>query len=106
LHFFHFVWFHLFVRRALDQMTGRASATPTTGFLAEAMSETQNARETWWPARASLKEGRLECRALPWKSSGDITRLPSANSLIKVPASTSHLPAGTMVEVLLTRGWQ
>ena len=67
------------------------------------MPETLNARETWWPAQASLKEGRLECWALPWKSSGDVTRLPAANALIKVPASTSRLDAGTMVELLSTR---
>jgi molybdopterin molybdotransferase len=99
----HFVCFHLFVRRVLDRLLTRPGSTATRGFLAESMSDTMNARETWWPAQASLKNGRLECRALPWKSSGDITRLPSANALIQVPASTSHLDAGTMVELLLTR---
>jgi len=98
----HFVCFHLFVRRALDRLLARPAATVTHGFLAEPLPDTMNARETWWPAQASLKEGRLECRALPWKSSGDITRLPSANALIQVPASTSHLDARTMVQVLLT----
>jgi molybdopterin biosynthesis enzyme len=67
------------------------------------VSDTLNQRETWWPVKATLKEGRLECRALPWKSSGDITRLPAANALMKVPASTSQLEAGTMVELLFTR---
>ena len=71
--------------------------------MVNAMTETSNARETWWPAQAGLKEGRLECRALAWKSSGDITRLPAANALIQVPASTSHLPVGTMVNLLFTR---
>jgi molybdopterin molybdotransferase len=99
----HFVCFHLFVRHALDRLLARPSPTPTWGFLAESMSDTLNARETWWPAQTGLKEGRLECRALPWKSSGDITRLPAANALIQVPASTSHLAAGTMVELLLIR---
>jgi len=36
------------------------------------------------------------------ESSGDITRLPAANALMKVPASTSNLDAGTMIELLLT----
>jgi len=67
------------------------------------MPDTRNARETWWPAHATVREGRLEILALPWKSSGDIVRLPAAQALIKVPASTSHLSAGTMVELLLTR---
>jgi molybdopterin molybdotransferase len=99
----HFVCFHLFVRRALERMAARSKSTTVRGILAESMSETLNARESWWPAKASLQEGRLECRALPWKSSGDITRLPAANALMKVPASTSHLDAGTMVELLFTR---
>jgi molybdopterin molybdotransferase len=99
----HFVCFHLFIRRALDRLLARPAPTLTRGFLAEPMPDTLNAREIWWPAQASLKEGRLECRALPWKSSGDITRLPEANALIQVPASTSHLATGTMMELLLTR---
>jgi molybdopterin molybdotransferase len=99
----HFVCFHLFVRRALDRLLARPASTATRGFLAEPMPDTLNARETWWPAQARLKEGRLECRVLPWKSSGDITRLPGSNALMEVPASTSHLAAGTMVDLLLTR---
>jgi molybdopterin molybdotransferase len=99
----HFVCFHLFVRRALDRLLARPAPTATQGFLAESMPDTLNARETWWPAQASLSQGRLECRALPWKSSGDITRLPAANALMQVPASTSHLAAGTRVDLLLTR---
>jgi molybdopterin molybdotransferase len=99
----HYVCFHLFVRPALEGLLGRPESTTQKGFLAESMADTKNARETWWPAQAVLREGRLECRALAWKSSGDITRLPSANALIHVPASTSQLDAGTMVELLFTR---
>jgi len=99
----HFVCFHLFIRRALDRLLGQTPPIPVRSFLAETMPDTLNSRETWWPAQAGLKEGRVECRALPWKSSGDITRLPAANALIQVPASTPQLPAGTMVDLLLTR---
>jgi molybdopterin molybdotransferase len=99
----HFVCFHLFVRQALDRLLARHQSTATRGFLAETMADTQNGRETWWPAEAGFAGGKLECRALPWKSSGDITRLPAANALIQVPASTSQLAKGTMVELLLTR---
>ncbi len=99
----HFVCFHLFVRRALDRLLARSPATTTRAHLTERMSDTNNARETWWPARIVLKEGRIECRALPWQSSGDITRLPAGHALIHVPASTSHIDTGTMVEILSTR---
>ena len=99
----HFVCFHLFVRRALDRLVARPVETTTRGFLLEALPDTLNARESWWPVRICGKGGRLEVRALPWKSSGDITRLPAANALMKVPASTSTLPAGSLVELLPTR---
>jgi molybdopterin molybdotransferase len=99
----HFVCFHLFVRRALERLFDRPESISHKGFLAEPMPETENSRETWWPAQANLREGRLECCALPWKSSGDITRLPSASALIHVPASTPHLAAGTKVELFFTR---
>jgi len=99
----HFVCFHLFVRRALDRLLVRAPSAPIQGFLSDTMTGAQNARETWWPAQTFLHEGRLQCRPIAWKSSGDITRLPSANALLHVPASTSSLPAGTMVNLLFTR---
>lgn len=99
----HFACFHLFGRPALDRLQARSVGGYTKGILVETISDTFNARETWWPARVGLCEGRLDCRALPWKSSGDITRLPAATGLIHVPASTPELASGTMVEVLLTR---
>ena len=99
----HFVCFHLFVRRALDRLLDRPVTATLSALLAEDVADAGNARETWWPVCAQVESGRLECRALPWKSSGDITRLPGAHALMKVPASTSHLRAGTMVEILPTR---
>ena len=99
----HFVCFHLFVRRALDRLLARPVSTTAQGILAVSLPDPNNPRETWCPAKAILNQGRLECCAMPWKSSGDITRLPAANALMKVPASTSQLDAGSMVELLLTR---
>ena len=99
----HHVCFHLFVRRAIDRLLERPAGVLTKGVLIEPMDNTMNARETWWPARTSFVGGRVECHALSWKSSGDITRLPVANALLKVPASTPLLSAETIVELLLTR---
>ena len=99
----HHVCFHLFVRRAIDRLLFRPARDVTKGVLVEPMNDAFNARETWWPARMGFSEGRIECRALSWKSSGDITRLPAANALLKVPASTPLLPAETIVELLITR---
>jgi molybdopterin molybdotransferase len=95
----HFVCFHLFVRRALAKMLG-IEASEESASLAEEMSDTFNPRETWWPVRAEIRSGRREVSALAWKSSGDITRLPAAQGLIRVPARTERLPAGSTLRYL------
>jgi molybdopterin molybdotransferase len=99
----HFVCFHLFVRPALGGLLARAAEATLPALVAETMSDTANSRETWWPARILLRAGRVELRARPWKSSGDITRLPGADALIRVPANTPQLPAGAPVEYLPLR---
>jgi molybdopterin molybdotransferase len=100
----HFVCFHLFVRLALECLVARANADETpAGFLAEPLDDTSSPRETWWPARTILREGRVELRPLPWKSSGDITRLPGADALFRIAPGTARLPAGACVEYLPTR---
>jgi molybdopterin molybdotransferase len=99
----HFVCFHLFVRAALDALLARPPEPAASAFVAEAMPDTANSRETWWPVRTDRREGRIEVRALPWKSSGDITRLPGADALIRVPAGTAQLSVGARVDYLSTR---
>ena len=99
----HFVCFHLFVRRALERLVALPVSATVQARLAEAMAETMDARDTWWPAQVQVDAGQLMVRALPWKSSGDITRLPAAQAVLHVPASTSNLPAGTMVDMLSTQ---
>jgi molybdopterin molybdotransferase len=100
----HYVCFHLFVRLALDGLIGRVPGDELpTAFLAEALEEAGNPRETWWPAQTRVREGRVELRPRPWKSSGDITRLPGSDALFRIPAGTPRLPAGARVEYLPTR---
>jgi molybdopterin molybdotransferase len=99
----HYVCFHLFVRLALGCLVARAAGGETpVAFLAGPLGEALNRRETWWPARTLLRAGRVELRPLPWKSSGDITRLPGADALFRIPADTPRLPAGAPVEYLPT----
>ena len=101
----HFVCFHLFVRPALCRLLDLPSPVTTSSHLSEELPDAMNARETWWPARAQIDNGRVTCVPLPWKSSGDITRLPAANALLRVPASTSRLDKGSIVELLFTRAF-
>jgi molybdopterin molybdotransferase len=100
----HYVCFHLFVRLALDGLIARAAEEQIpAGFLAEALEDARNPRETWWPAQIDSREGRVELHPRPWKSSGDITRLPGSDALFRIPAGTPRLPAGARVEYLPTR---
>lgn len=100
----HFVCFHLFVRPALAGLSGLERMETGSAIMAESALDTSNNRETWWPVRTTLREGRLEVLPLPWKSSGDITRLAGADGLICVPAGTPQLSEGTCVEYLSLRG--
>jgi molybdopterin molybdotransferase len=84
----HFVCFHLFVRRAIDVMTGRP---PRHTILVRIQGEEPrpDPRETWWPARVRALEGQLVAQAIPWKDSSDLTALAPANALLRIPAGAS-----------------
>jgi molybdopterin molybdotransferase len=99
----HFICFHLFVRAALEGLLGLAPGDFSSALLAAPMEETRNGRETWWPVQSTFREGRREVRALPWKSSGDITRLAGADGLMRIPAQTARLSAGAVVDYLSLR---
>ena len=98
----HLVCFHLFVRAALTGLLGLADVSSGTAALAEPARE--NPRETWWPVASTLRDGRLHATPLGWKNSGDITRLASADGLIRIPSGSAQLPAGHLVEYLPLRG--
>jgi molybdopterin molybdotransferase len=99
----HFVCFHLFVRGALSRFIAGQDQLSATALLAKALEEASNDRETWWPARTARRGETVEICPLPWKSSGDITRLPDADALMRVTAGTTQLSAGAVVDYLSTR---
>ena len=84
----HFVCFHLFVRRAIDVITGHP---PRQTILVCIKGERPqpDPRETWWPARVRASEGQLVAEAIPWKDSSDLTGLAPANALLRIPATSS-----------------
>src|SRR4029077_8832637 len=79
----HFVCFHLFVRRAIDAMTGRPPQRTICVHL-EGSPPPQDPRETWWPARLRAQEGRLLAAPLAWRDSSDVTALALANALLRI----------------------
>jgi molybdopterin molybdotransferase len=99
----HFVCYHLFVRPALAKLLAFEPRPLGSAVLPKPITDLSNSRETWWPVRTEFREGRVEVQALPWKSSGDITRLPAADGLIRIPGDTSELPAGAVVDYLSLR---
>ncbi|HTV76171.1 MAG TPA: molybdopterin-binding protein [Candidatus Baltobacteraceae bacterium] len=94
----HFVCFHLFVAAALRKLTGAEPQAFSKGMLAAKLDDDPNPRETFLPARWD-GDG---LHALKWLSSGDITRLKDANALIRVPAESGPMDAGTKVDFLPT----
>lgn len=85
----HFVCFHLFVRRAIDLLSGRA---PQRTMLVRIQGERPrpDRRETWWPARVRAEEAQLVARAIPWKDSSDLTALAPANALLRIGTGATN----------------
>jgi hypothetical protein len=44
----------------------------------------------------------MELTLLPWRSSGDLTALATANALVRISSGCGTLPRGTMVEFVAT----
>jgi molybdopterin molybdotransferase len=99
----HFVCLNLFVRVALDCLAQhRAEPLFHHGTLASKLLSDANHRETFWPARAFLEQTKPRLIPLPWASSGDLTALARANSLIRVVSGAQQLELDAVVEFLLT----
>jgi len=97
----HFVCLNLFVRAALDALTGApASAVFREGTLATAWQDEPSPRETLWPARLDAGGRTVALTPLPWTSSGDLTPLANANAILRIPPDSPALPAGTAVSHL------
>jgi molybdopterin molybdotransferase len=96
----HFVCFHLCVTTALAVMSGAALPAFVQGQLAESIHDEASPRETFWPARLTLKSGQVMLSPLRWQSSGDITCLIRANALLRFPANTAVLERDARVDFL------
>jgi molybdopterin molybdotransferase len=94
----HFVTWHAFVAVALARLTGGTPPVFSRGTLVSDLLDAGCPRETLWPARCQISEGKLELTPLRWNSSGDVTCLADANALIRVPVDTAELKAGAPVE--------
>ncbi len=98
----HFACFHLFVRHALTCLKDEAPPKWAAMKLTESLPQAANRRPTYWPANFKFQKGGPTLRALEWHNSGHLAALTQANAIIHVPANTLELPAGALVDTLLT----
>jgi molybdopterin molybdotransferase len=99
----HFVCLNLFVRVALESLAQLPTAPLFHhGTLASKLLSDASHRETFWPARAFLDQTTPRLVPLAWASSGDLTALARANSLIRVATGAQQLELDAVVEFLIT----
>lgn len=96
------VCFHLFVRRALERREGaeRTGLAVRTAFSTKDIPPA-GPRETYRDARLTEEEGMCRAEPLPTAGSHDIAAHARANALIRLPAGSGALPAGSSVTCLL-----
>ncbi len=96
----HFVCFHFAVATALARLSGAAAPQFLRGRLAAKLDDTACPRETLWPARLEWNDGLPRLHPLAWASSGDVTCLAAANTLMRVPAGIDSVAAEAELEFL------
>ena len=97
------VCFHVFVRAALDFLEGvgadQAGPEIVTAVLTQDLAQ-HGRRETYRDARLELEDGEARVDAIATRGSHDLAAHARANALIRVPAGTERLAAGSRVECL------
>ena len=73
----HFVCWHVAIRAALEMLISGETALPLFT-IATAAALPGNPRETWWPARLAIADGKATAQPLKWRSSGDMTGISTA----------------------------
>jgi molybdopterin molybdotransferase len=94
-----FVGFEVFVRSALEKLSGLDLQPHPhgTAMLAEPLES--DGRESYLRAVISQENGRLVARLTGSQSSGNIFSLVRANALLIVPSGVKSLPANSDVEI-------
>lgn len=85
----HFVCYHTAIRLAVECAAGRPIEWPAVWLdLADGCALEQDPRETWWPATAVARDGRLTVSPKSWSSSGNSFSLAGTNALVQVNAQS------------------
>jgi molybdopterin molybdotransferase len=95
------VCFHVFVRAALDALEGAEPAGAEV-VAARLIRETRKRgdRETYRDARLEIADGEARVAPLESRGSHDLAAHARANALIRIPAGSERLAAGSVVDCL------
>lgn len=100
----HFVVLQTLVAEWLRMASGESRSQGWVRLpLAAALNAGRDAREILWPGRICCTGGRMAVEAGVWQSSGDVTGLGGVDVLIRIPAGTGDLAAGSEVTCLMAR---
>lgn len=101
------VTFDLFVRPAIDILSGEAGVRPLPFFEAEltvALSEKAGLTH-FLPAKLAWQGDAARVSPVPWQGSGDVVAMAQANCLLVVPSERERIEAGERVRVLPRGIW-
>jgi molybdopterin molybdotransferase len=94
----HFVLFQLFIRPVLMALQKANPADRQMhGVIAADIPEHSGARPSYSPGRWYVGASGLEIEPLPWRSSGHLSSLSTANALLFIPANSSPHHKGETV---------
>ncbi len=97
----HFVVFHLFIRPLLETWLGLPACLDLKKApLTEALFDTANARETYWPAKLVQRDALTYLQPLNWNSSGHLSSLIHVDALIQIPPNSVSFSQNTWLPFL------
>jgi molybdopterin molybdotransferase len=95
----HFVCYHVAIRLAVELLGGMPEAWNLLTLPIDGGEPVKpDPRETFWPARVSVRDGGLVVAPVRWSTSGDTFSLAGTNALARVNATS---PVNGIIQTLL-----
>jgi molybdopterin molybdotransferase len=95
----HFVCYHVAIRLAVELLAGLPESWDLPSLPINGGEPVKpDPRDTFWPARVSVRDGRLVVAPVRWSTSGDTFSLAGTNALARVNANS---PANGSIQTLL-----
>jgi molybdopterin molybdotransferase len=95
----HFVCYHVAIRLAVESLAGQPESWNLLTLPFDGGEPVKpDPRDTFWPARVSVRNGGLVVAPVRWSTSGDTFSLAGTNALARVNANS---PANGSIQTLL-----